>query len=115
MVTQILNFGLPAPVEIQIEGADLDGNRQVAKQTLNELRQVPGITDLRIQQTFDYPRIHTDVDRTKAAQGGFTPRDVGNSLLVSLSGTSQTNPGFFLDWQNGVNYNQRLRRRGEIE
>jgi CzcA family heavy metal efflux pump len=104
MVTQILNFGLPAPVDIQIEGADLEGNRQIANQILNELRQVPGLTDLRIQQAFDYPRFHIDVDRTKAAQGGFTPRDVGNSLLVSLSGTSQTNPTFFLDWQNGVNY-----------
>jgi multidrug efflux pump subunit AcrB len=67
MVTQILNFGLPAPVDIQLEGADLDGNRQVANQILNELRQVPGLTDLRIQQAFDYPRFHTDVDRTKAA------------------------------------------------
>jgi multidrug efflux pump subunit AcrB len=94
-VTQILNFGLPAPVDIQLEGADIEGNRQVANQILNELRQVPGLTDLRIQQPFDYPRFHVDVDRTKAAQGGFTPRDVANSLLVSLSGTSQTNPTYF--------------------
>src|SRR6266571_7596521 len=61
MVTQILNFGLPAPVDIQLEGTDLDGNRQVANQILNELRQVPGLTDLRIQQTFDYPRFHVAV------------------------------------------------------
>ncbi len=105
MVTQILNFGLPAPVDIQLEGADIDGNRQVANQILNELRQVAGLTDLRIQQTFDYPGFHVAVDRTKAAQGGFTPRDIATSLLVSLSGTSQTNPTFFLNWQNGVNYN----------
>jgi multidrug efflux pump subunit AcrB len=96
MVTQILNFGVPAPVDIQIEGADIAGNRQVADQILNKLRQVPGLTDLRIQQPFDYPRFHVAVDRTKAAQGGFTPRDVANSLLVSLSGTSQTNPTYFL-------------------
>jgi multidrug efflux pump subunit AcrB len=104
IVTQILNFGLPAPVDIQIEGSDIEGNRQITNQILNELRQVPGLTDLRIQQTFDYPRFHVAVDRTKAAQGGFTPRDVGTSLLVSLSGTSQTNPTFFLNWQNGVTY-----------
>ena len=76
MVTQILNFGLPAPVDIQLEGADIEGNRQVANQILNELRQVPGLTDLRIQQPFDYPRFHVAIDRTKAAQGGYTPRDV---------------------------------------
>jgi multidrug efflux pump subunit AcrB len=105
MVTQILNFGLPAPVDIQLEGRDLDGNRQVANQILNELRQVPGLTDLRIQQAFDYPRFHIDVDRTKAAQGGYTPRDVVSSLLVSLSGSFQTTPNFFLNWDNGVKYN----------
>jgi len=105
MVTQILNFGLPAPVDIQIEGADLDGNRQVANQLLTDLRQVPGLTDLRIQQPFDYPTFEVAVDRTKAAQGGFTMRDVASSTLVSLSGSFQTTPTFFLDWQNGVNYN----------
>ena len=105
MVTQILNFGLPAPVDIQLEGADIEGNRQVANQILNELRQVPGLTDLRIQQPFDYPRFHVDIDRTKAAQGGYTPRDVASSLLVSLSGSFQTTPNFFLNWDNGVKYN----------
>jgi CzcA family heavy metal efflux pump len=105
MVTQILNFGLPAPVDIQLEGANIEGNRQVANQILNELRQVPGLTDLRIQQTFDYPQFYVAVDRTKAAQGGFTPRDVASSLLVSLSGSFQTAPTFFLNWDNGVKYN----------
>ena len=105
MITQILNFGLPAPVDIQIEGADLEGNRQVANQLLTELRQVPGLTDLRIQQPFDYPTFNVAVDRTKAVQGGFTMRDVASSVLVSLSGSLQTTPTFFLDWQNGVNYN----------
>src|SRR5712692_8394948 len=105
MVTQILNFGLPAPVDIQLEGADIEGNRQVANQILNELRQVPGLTDLRIQQAFDYPQFYVAVDRTKAAQGGFTPRDVASSLLVSLSGSFQTTPSFFLNWDNGVKYN----------
>lgn len=105
MVTQILNFGVPAPVDIQLEGADIEGNRQVANQILNDLRQVPGLTDLRIQQPFDYPRFHVDIDRTKAAQGGYTPRDVAQSLLVSLSGSFQTTPTFFLNWDNGVKYN----------
>jgi multidrug efflux pump subunit AcrB len=104
IVTQILNFGLPAPVDVQIEGADIEGNKRVADQMLSELRRVPGIADLRIQQRFDYPRFHVAVDRTKAAQGGFTPRDVANSLLISLSGSAQTTPAFFLNWQNGVNY-----------
>jgi multidrug efflux pump subunit AcrB len=66
---------------------------------------VPGIVDARIQQDFDYPKFHIDVDRTKAAGGGFTQRDVATSLLVSLSGSFQTTPTFFLNWQNGVNYN----------
>jgi multidrug efflux pump subunit AcrB len=105
MITQILNFGVPAPVDIQLEGADIEGNRQVANQILNDLRQVPGLTDLRIQQPFDYPRFHVAIDRTKAAQGGYTPRDVASSLLVSLSGSFQTTPNFFLNWDSGVKYN----------
>src|SRR5712692_2090780 len=105
IVTQILNFGLPAPIDVQIEGADIQGNRRVAEQMLKELRQVPGLVDLRIQQRFDYPKFDVTVDRTKAGQGGFTTRDLATSLLVSLSGSFQTTPTFFLNWQNGVNYN----------
>src|SRR5262245_15993571 len=105
MVTQILNFGVPAPIDIQLEGADIEGNRQVANQILNALRYVPGLTDLRLQQPVDYPRFHVAIDRTKAAQGGYTPRDVAQSLLVSLSGSFQTAPQFFLNWDNGVKYN----------
>ena len=105
IVTQILNFGLPAPIDIQIEGADVQGNRKIADKILDEIRRVPGIVDPRIQQDFDYPKFHIDVDRTKAAGGGFTQRDVASSLLVSLSGSFQTTPTFFLNWQNGVNYN----------
>ncbi len=105
MVTQILNFGMPAPVNIQLEGANIEGNRLVANKLLNELRLVPGIVDLRIQQQFDYPKYDVIVDRTRAIQGGFTQRDIASSLLVSLSGSFQTTPSFFLDPQNGVNYN----------
>jgi len=105
IVTQILNFGQPAPIDIQIEGADVQGNRRVADQMLNELRRVPGLVDLRIQQRFDYPKFDVIVDRTKAGQGGFTVRDLASSLLISLSGSFQTTPTFFLNWQNGVSYN----------
>jgi multidrug efflux pump subunit AcrB len=105
MVTQILNFGVPAPIDIQIEGADIQSNRRIADKILNEIRQVPGIADPRIQQDFDYPTFHVTVDRTKAAGGGFTQRDIATSLLVSLSGSFQTTPTFFLNWQNGVSYN----------
>jgi CzcA family heavy metal efflux pump len=105
MVTQVLNFGLPAPIDIQIEGADIDGNRQAADKLLGELRRVSGLTDLRIQQQFDYPTYDINVDRTKAAQGGLTERSVATSVLNSLSGSFQVTPTFFLNWKNGVNYN----------
>jgi len=105
MVTQIINFGLPAPIDVQIDGADIEGNRRVADKMLNELREVPGLTDLRIQQRFDYPKFDVALDRTKAGQAGYTARDLASSLLVSLSGSFQTTPAFFLNWQNGVTYN----------
>jgi multidrug efflux pump subunit AcrB len=105
IVTQVLNFGLPAPVDIQIEGSDIEGNREVADGMLREIERVPGIADARIQQAFDYPEFEVTVDRTKAAQGGYTQRDVANSMLNSLSGSFQITPMFFLNWKNGVSYN----------
>ncbi len=81
------------------------GNSRVADTMLNELSHVRGITDLRIQQQSDYPKFHIAVDRTKAAQGGFTERDIANSMLVSLSGSFQVTPMFYLNPQNGVSYN----------
>ncbi len=104
MVTQILNFGLPAPVDLQIEGQDQVRNHELATRVLGELRHVPGLTDLRIQQPLDYPMFNINVDRTKAAIGGYTDRDVTNSMLVALSGSFQTEPSFFLNWNNGVQY-----------
>lgn len=104
IVTQILNFGLPSPIDVQIEGANIERNRQVADQIVSQLHHVPGLVDLRIQQAFDYPKLHIDVDRTKAATAGFTQRDISSSMLVSLSGSFQTSPTFFLNWQNGVQY-----------
>jgi len=105
IVTQILNFGLPAPIDVQIEGGDIEGNRQVANRLLDDLRHVPGLTDLRIQQNFDTPKFQVTVDRAKAAGAGFTPRDVANSVLLSLAGSGTTSPTTFLNWQNGVSYN----------
>jgi len=104
IITQIINFGLPAPIDIQIEGANLEGNRQVADTMLRELRQVAGLVDLHVHQRFDYPKFELAIDRTKAGQAGYTARDVASSVLVALSGSFQTTPSFFLNWQNGVNY-----------
>ena len=105
MVTQILNFGMPAPIDIQIEGNDVDASHAIAGRMLTQLRQVPGLVDLRIQQPFDYPTLNVDVDRTKAMQGGYSERDVASSVLNTLSGSFQITPMFFLNYKNGVNYN----------
>ncbi len=105
IVTQILNFGLPAPIDVQVEGSDMVGNRKVLNHVLSQLRQVPGLTDLRIQQPNDYPVLNIAVDRTKASQGGYTERDVGGSVLNILSGSTQLTPQFFLNPKNGVTYN----------
>ncbi len=104
MVTQILNFGLPAPIDIQVVGNNLEANRQFADKLLARVKNVSGTTDLRIQQTFDQPKLHIDVDRTKAGAIGFTQREVATNLLVTLSGSSQTSPAFWLNPQNGVSY-----------
>jgi len=105
IVTQILNFGLPAPIDIKIDGPDINGNLRVADKMLTQLSHVRGVSDLRIQQQADYPKFHIDVDRTKAAQGGFTERDIANSVLISLSGSFQVTPMFYLNPKNGVSYN----------
>jgi CzcA family heavy metal efflux pump len=105
IVTQTLNFGLPAPIDVQIDGPDIAANQRVADKMLSELSHVRGIADLRIQQQSDYPKFHIEADRTKAAQGGFTEHDIANSVLVSLSGSFQVTPMFYLNPKNGVQYN----------
>ena len=105
IVTQILNFGLPAPIDVQIVGRNLDANRAFAENLLNKLKFIPGTVDLRIQQPFNYPKFHYEADRTKTSQVGFTQKDVANNLLISLSGSSQTTPTFWLDPRTGVSYN----------
>jgi multidrug efflux pump subunit AcrB len=104
IVTQILNFGLPAPIDIQIDGTDDAGNRKVADKVLEQLRHIPGLVDLRVQQPDDYPTLNIAVDRTKAEQGGYTEADIGTSMLNELSGSSQLSPMFFLNPRNGVVY-----------
>ena len=104
IVTQILNFGLPAPIDVQFDGNDIAGNRKVADAVLDDLRKIPGLADLRIQQPDDYPALKVQVDRTKAQQGGYNFRDIGSSLVDILSGSSQLQPLFFLNPKNGVNY-----------
>jgi multidrug efflux pump subunit AcrB len=105
ITTQILNFGLPAPIDVQIEGNDANASKAQADKLLAQLRDVPGLTDLRIQQPFDYPTLQVDVDRTKASQGGYAEQDVATSVLNTLSGSFQVTPLFFLNWNNMVAYN----------
>ncbi|WP_395068003.1 efflux RND transporter permease subunit [Paraburkholderia silvatlantica] len=104
IVSQILNFGLPAPIDVQIVGNKLAQNRVVANRLLDAMRGVRGLVDARIQQPGDAPTIDVDVDRTKALQAGLTQHDVAQNLLIALSGSSQTTPNFWLDPKNGVSY-----------
>jgi multidrug efflux pump subunit AcrB len=105
IVTQILDFGLAAPIDIQVVGPNLYGNRALAERMLNEVRYVPGAADARIQQPFDLPNMTIDVDRTRARTVGLTQQNVAQSVLVALSGSFQTTPSFYLDPRNGVSYN----------
>jgi multidrug efflux pump subunit AcrB len=105
ITTQILNFGLPAPIDIQFQSDDVAASTRQATAMLDELRQVPGLADIRIQQPMDYPTLNVSLDRTKAEQGGYTARDVATSMLNSLSSSFQITPMFFLNYKNGVAYN----------
>src|SRR5271154_2563038 len=104
MVSQILNFGLPAPIDVQVVGNDLAGNRLYADTLLEKMRFVSGTADLRIQQPFDQPDLNLRVERTKAEELGFSAQDIAQNLLVSLSGSFQTSPTFWLDPKNRVSY-----------
>jgi multidrug efflux pump subunit AcrB len=105
IVTQILNFGLSAPINIQIIGPNLYANRALAERMLDDVRHVPGAVDARIQQPFDYPNMTVNVDRTRASTIGLTQQNIAQSILVALSGSFQTAPNFYLDPRNGVSYN----------
>jgi len=104
IVTQILNFGLPAPIDVQVVGRNVEANRRFAASLVTKLAQVPGMVDLRVHQAFNQPLLHLDVDRTRAVQTGFTQRDVANNLLISLSGSAQVTPTFWLNPATGVSY-----------
>ncbi|HWX82342.1 MAG TPA: efflux RND transporter permease subunit, partial [Xanthobacteraceae bacterium] len=104
IISQILNFGSPAPIEVQIRGPNLDANFAYAQKVLRELRHVPGLVDARIQQSLDAPAFEVNVDRTRAQYVGITERDVTNSMVVNLAGSSQVQPTFWLNPDNGVSY-----------
>ncbi len=105
MVTQILNFGLPSPIDVQIEGNNVQASHQIAEKMMADMHSVAGVTDLHIQQPLDYPTLEVNVDRTKASQAGYTEQQVAQSALNTLSGSFQVTPMFLVNWKNGVNYN----------
>jgi multidrug efflux pump subunit AcrB len=104
IVSQILNFGQPAPIDIQLSGANYEQNYAIAQQIANRLRLVPGAVDVHVQQLMNNPTLHLDVDRVRAQQVGLSQRDVAQNLLVSLSSSFQTTPTFWLNPKNGVTY-----------
>jgi multidrug efflux pump subunit AcrB len=104
IISQILNFGLPSPIDVQIVGFNEKGNRDFANHLLTKLRGVAGAVDLHIHQSADYPQFNVDVDRTKAQLLGLTEQSVANNLLVSLSGSFQTAPSFWVDPVSGTEY-----------
>jgi multidrug efflux pump subunit AcrB len=104
IVSQILNFGAPAPIDLQVRGKDLTANFAYANELLRRIRKIPGIADARIQQSPNGPGFNVDVDRTRAQYVGVTERDVTNSMVVNLAGSSQVAPIYFLNPENGVSY-----------
>jgi multidrug efflux pump subunit AcrB len=105
IVSQILNFGLPAPLDVQVAGPDIEKNQAYAKMLLKKMLSIPGAVDLHIQQPYDYPTLNVDVDRSKAQLLGLTQQNVASNLLVSLSGSFQTTPSFWIDPKTGTQYN----------
>ena len=104
IVSQILNFGAPAPIDIQIRGANLAGNFDYANKLLKEIRRIPGVADARIQQSSKSPAIDVNMDRVQAQDLGITPKDVTNNMVVNLAGSSQVAPTFWLNPANGISY-----------
>jgi CzcA family heavy metal efflux pump len=104
IVSQILNFGLPAPVDIQIMGADMRTSYDIGQRIANRLRQIPGAADVHVQQMLGLPTLYLDMDRTRINQVGLNAENVAQSVLISLSGSSQTTPDYWLNPKNGVTY-----------
>ena len=105
ITNQILNFGLPAPIDLQVVGRDFEGNYKIAQRMSAKIARIPGVADVHIHQVMDQPEIRLNVDRVKAAELGLTQRDVTSSMLISLSGNNQVAPNFWVNQANGVNYN----------
>ena len=105
LVSQILNFGLPAPIDIQVVGRNLEANSAFAKRLLQQVKYIPGAVDLRIQQPGNQPKLFVNLDRSKAQTIGYNARDIAGDVLVELSGSFQTAPNFWLSPRNGVSYN----------
>ncbi|HEY8026077.1 MAG TPA: efflux RND transporter permease subunit [Burkholderiaceae bacterium] len=104
IISQILNFGAPAPIDVQVMGPNGEANMAYARKLLREISKVTGVADARIQQANNYPALMVDVDRTRAKQFGITERDVTNSLVVTMAGSGQVAPAFWLNKRNGVSY-----------
>jgi CzcA family heavy metal efflux pump len=104
IVSQILNFGAPAPIDLQIAGPNRDADEAYAQSLLEKVRRIPGVVDARLQQSSHYPQFKVDIDRSRADQLGLTERDVTNSLSTTLAGSFQTAPAFWLNPKNGVSY-----------
>ena len=104
MTSQILNFGAPAPLDVSIAGRDRIGNENYAMEIMKKMRAIPGIADVRLQQSSSYPQLNVNVDRVRADSLGITERDVTNSMVASLAGSSQVAPAFWLNPKNGVSY-----------
>jgi multidrug efflux pump subunit AcrB len=104
ITSQILDFGLPAPIDVQVVGVDRPGNLEVARKLRQKMLAIPGIADVHIHQITDYPTLHVEVDRVKASELGLTQQSATDSILVSLSGTSQVTPNYWVNQDNRVNY-----------
>jgi CzcA family heavy metal efflux pump len=104
IVSQILNFGMPAPIDVEVMGQNQAGNYQIAEKLARQMQHIPGAVDVHVQQAFDSPTIHMDIDRTRAQSVGLQTRDIAQNLLVSLSSSFQTAPTFWLDPKNGATY-----------
>ncbi len=105
ITNQILNSGLPAPIDVQVTGRDAGPNYRIAQQLAAKIARIPGAVDVHVHQVVDAPELRINVDRVKAGQLGLQQRDVANSMLISLSGSGQVAPNFWLNWKNGVSYN----------
>ncbi|MEO8525574.1 MAG: efflux RND transporter permease subunit, partial [Caldimonas sp.] len=104
IVTQILNFGLPAAIDVQFTGSNMNGNAVLAAELVKKMRQIPGAVDVHVHQRFDAPSVNLQMDRTRLQQMGLSAQNVGQNVLISLSGSSQTAPAFWLNPANGVVY-----------